>query len=40
MKSWEEIENVLDESKDYKVADVMKRLARDDKEKVYQSIDN
>ena len=40
MKSWEEIENVLDESKDYKVADVMKMLARDDKEKVYQSIDN
>lgn len=40
MKSWEEIENALAETKDYSVSDVLDMLSRDDKDKAYQSIDN
>ena len=40
MKSWEEIEIALAETKDYSVSDVLEMLSRDDKDKAYQSIDN
>ena len=39
-KSWEMVGNALAETKDYSVSDVHEMLAKDDKDKVYQSIDN
>jgi len=40
MKSWESIESVLDDVVDYTVEEVFEMLSKDDKGKVYQSIDN
>lgn len=40
MKSWEEVGDALAKSKDYSVSDVLEMIARDEKDKVYQSIDN
>jgi len=40
MKSWESIENALDNVKDYSVKEVNEMLSKDERDKVYQSIDN
>ena len=40
MKSWEAVGNALAESKDLTVSDVLMLVARDEKDRIYQTIDN
>ena len=40
MKSWEAVGNALAESKNHTVSEVLAMVARDEKDRVYQTIDN